>query len=50
MNNKILIVNDYKYLIWWKVSIVASVIFYCENLNIVTMFYPNLVTYKILSQ
>ena len=35
MNNKIFIENGCRYLIWWRVSIVAYVIIYCENLNIV---------------
>ena len=42
MNNKIFIANGYKYLIWWKASIVAYIIIYCENLNIVAMFLSNL--------
>ena len=45
MNNKIFIANGYGYLIWLRVSIVAFVIIYCENLNIVTMFYQNAVVY-----
>ena len=43
MNNNIFIANGSGYLVWWRVSIVAYAIIYYENLNIVTMFYQNLV-------
>ena len=44
MNNKIFIVDGYRYLIWWKVSIITYII-HCEILNIVTMSYQNLIVY-----
>ena len=43
INNKIFIANSCEYLSCWRVSIVTYVIIYCKNLNVVTMFYQNLV-------
>ena len=45
MDNKMFIVNDCKYFIRLRVSIIAYIIIHCEILYIVTMSYQNLVVY-----
>ena len=45
MDNKIFIVDDCKYFILLRVSIVAHIIIHCKKIYIVTMSYQNLVVY-----
>ena len=45
MDNKIFVVDDCRYFILLRVSIVEYIIIHCEILYIVTMFYQNLIVY-----